>query len=121
MGRAYLRAQFFRPSILGCHPDRDLIFATYGQERLSDDFGRKVRNLIADPIHGAIFPECSLSEDSTAAHRFNTAQAPILGLVATDLSRVEVPTCWSLTTLSRMTLRRIASQLARDSTNGIHR
>jgi hypothetical protein len=47
-----------------------LIFATYGQA-LSDDFGRQVRNLIADPFHRAIFPGCSLSEDSSAVHRFN--------------------------------------------------
>ena len=29
---------------------------------------------MADPLHRAIFPGCVLSEDSTAAHRFNTLQ-----------------------------------------------
>jgi hypothetical protein len=32
-----------------------VIFVTYGQD-LSDDFGRQVRNLLADPIFQAIFP-----------------------------------------------------------------
>jgi hypothetical protein len=41
---------------------------------LADDFGRQVRNLVADPLHRAIFPQCVLSEDSTAAHRFNTVR-----------------------------------------------
>ena len=50
-----------------------MIFASYGQE-LSDDFGRQVRNLVADPLHQAIFSDCSLSEDSTAAHRFTTTR-----------------------------------------------
>ncbi len=56
---------------MGRHPQNDVIFATYGQE-LSDDFGRRVRNRIANPVHQAIFPNSRLSEDSTAAHRFNT-------------------------------------------------
>jgi len=70
-GKSLLASAIFPAWYLGRHPDRHLIFATYGQE-LSDDFGRQVRNLIADPVHRAIFPRCSLSEDSSAAHRFNT-------------------------------------------------
>jgi hypothetical protein len=72
-GKSLLASTIFPAWYLGRHPDRDLIFATYGQG-LSDDFGRQVRNLIANLIHRAIFPECSLSEDSTAAHRLNTAR-----------------------------------------------
>lgn len=72
-GKSLLASTIFPAWYLGRHPDRDLIFATYGQE-FSDDSGRKVRNLIANPIHGAIFPHCSLSEDSSAAHRFNTTR-----------------------------------------------
>jgi hypothetical protein len=72
-GKSLLASAIFPAWYLGRHPDRHLIFATYGQE-LSDDFGRQVRNLIADSVHRAIFPHCSLSEDSSAAHRFNTGR-----------------------------------------------
>jgi predicted phage terminase large subunit-like protein len=72
-GKSLLTSTIFPAWFLGRHPERHLIFASYGQE-LSDDFGRQVRNLIADPLHRAIFPGCSLSDDSTAAHRFNTVR-----------------------------------------------
>ena len=68
-GKSLLTSQFFPAWYLGRHPGRNIIFVTYGQE-LSDDFGRRVRNLVAAPLHLAIFPGCRLSEDSTAAHRF---------------------------------------------------
>ena len=70
-GKSVITSSIFPAWYLGRHPERHVIFATYGQE-FSDDFGRRVRNFIADPAHRAIFPNCSLSEDSTAAHRFNT-------------------------------------------------
>lgn len=69
-GKSLLTSTIFPAWYLGRHPDRSVIFVTYGQE-LSDDFGRKVRNLISEPAHRAIFPSCRLSGDSTAAHRFN--------------------------------------------------
>ncbi len=49
--------------VLGPASDRSIITATYAQE-LSDDFGRRVRNLVSDGLHRAIFPGCALSEDS---------------------------------------------------------
>src|SRR6266849_6383016 len=70
-GKSLTTSAIFPAWYLGRHPDHQVIFATYGQE-LSDDYGRRVRNFLADPLHQAIFPDCRLSEDSTAAHRFNT-------------------------------------------------
>ena len=69
-GKSFLTAQRFPAWYLGRHPDRFVISASYGQE-LADDFGREVRNLIADPLHQLIFPECMISEDSASMHRFN--------------------------------------------------
>ena len=69
-GKSLLTSTIFPAWYLGRHPERNVIFARYGQE-LSDDFGRQVRNLIVDPGHRAIFPNCRLSGDSAAAHRFN--------------------------------------------------
>jgi predicted phage terminase large subunit-like protein len=70
-GKSVSISSIFPAWFLGRHPERHVIFATYGQE-LSNDFGRRVRNFIVDPLHQAIFPNCRLSEDSTAAHRFST-------------------------------------------------
>jgi predicted phage terminase large subunit-like protein len=72
-GKSLLASTIFPAWFLGRHSDRHIIFTSYGQE-LADDFGRQVRNLVTDPLHRAIFPRCVLSEDSTAAHRFNTLQ-----------------------------------------------
>jgi len=70
-GKSLLAAQMFPAWYLGRHPDRFAISASYGQE-LADDFGRKVRNLVSDPLHRAIFPGCRLSDDSSSMRRFNT-------------------------------------------------
>jgi predicted phage terminase large subunit-like protein len=66
-----LASQIFPAWFLGRHPDRSIITACYGQE-LADDFGRKVRNMVSDPLHHAIFPEFRLADDSTSMHRFST-------------------------------------------------
>jgi hypothetical protein len=72
-GKSLITSSIFPAWYLGRHPEHHTIFATYGQE-LSDDYGRRVRNFIIDPIHQAIFPDCRLSDDSTAAHQFNSTR-----------------------------------------------
>ncbi|MBZ5658219.1 MAG: phage terminase large subunit [Acidobacteriia bacterium] len=72
-GKSLLTSQFFPAWYLGRHPDRSIITASYGQE-LADDFGRKVRNLVGDPMHRAIFPSFRLADDSTSMRRFNTTR-----------------------------------------------
>jgi predicted phage terminase large subunit-like protein len=69
-GKSLITSTLLPSWYLGRHPDRSIIASSYGQE-LSNDFGRKVRNFVADPIHKAIFPKCVLSDDSNAVHRFN--------------------------------------------------
>jgi predicted phage terminase large subunit-like protein len=70
-GKSTLATQFFPGWYVGRHPDRFVITASYGQE-LADDFGRRVRNLVSDPLHQAIFPACCVSQDSSSVHRFST-------------------------------------------------
>jgi predicted phage terminase large subunit-like protein len=70
-GKSLLASQIFPAYYLGLHPDRQIICASYGQE-LADDFGRKVRNMVSDPIHRAIFPEFRLADDSASMRRFDT-------------------------------------------------
>lgn len=70
-GKTLLGTEIFSAWYLGRHPDRKIITASYGQE-LADDFGRRVRNMVSDPIHHAIFPECRLACDATSMRRFST-------------------------------------------------
>jgi hypothetical protein len=65
-----LASEFFPAWYLGRNPDHYVIAATYAQE-LADDFGRKVRNQIADPIYQGIFPGVAIKDDSTSAKRFH--------------------------------------------------
>ena len=65
-------SEYFPAWYLGRNPDKRVICASFGQE-LADDFGRKVRNQIADPMYGEIFPGVGLSGDSAAAAKFDLA------------------------------------------------
>jgi hypothetical protein len=73
-GKSLIGNQMFPAWYLGRHPDRSIITASYGQD-LADDFGRRVRNLVSDPIHRAIFPECRLADDATSMRRFGIPRA----------------------------------------------
>lgn len=72
-GKSQLTSEFFPAWYLGRNPEKYIITATYSQE-LAEDFGRKVRNQLQDPLHNAIFPKCKLSADSTSSRRFSTDQ-----------------------------------------------
>ena len=56
---------------LGKYPDKKIIQTAHTAE-LAVGFGRKVRNLVANPHYQKIFPNVSLSSDSKAAGRWNT-------------------------------------------------
>lgn len=75
-GKSMLASEFFPAWYLGRNPDRYIIHATYAQE-LAEDFGRKVRNQMADPMYQAIFPGVTVRKDSASAKRFNTEQAGV--------------------------------------------
>lgn len=71
--KSELASKRFPAWYLGRHPDRQVIACSYNDD-LATDFGRSVRNLVADPAYLRVFPGCSLSADSTAAGRWHTAQ-----------------------------------------------
>ena len=72
-GKSMLCSEYFPAWFLGRNPERHIIAATYAQG-LADDFGRKVRNLVAGDVFQEVFPACTLSGDSQAANRFHTSQ-----------------------------------------------
>ena len=66
-------ASYLMPSwFLGRNPKLKIIQATMNTE-LAVRFGRKVRDLIADPIYSDIFPDTDLKQDSQAAGRWETS------------------------------------------------
>ena len=66
-------ASYLMPSwFLGRNPKLKIIQATMNTE-LAVRFGRKVRDLIADPIYSEIFPDTDLKQDSQAAGRWETS------------------------------------------------
>lgn len=72
-GKSLIVSQHFPAWFLGRNPTRELICATYAQEK-ADDWGSEVRNQVADPLYQAIFPGVTLRQDSKARRRFKTPQ-----------------------------------------------
>ena len=67
-------ASYLLPAwFLGKFPDKKIIQCSNTAE-LAVGFGRKVRNLVASPQYGKIFPNVSLRSDSKAAGRWSTNQ-----------------------------------------------
>lgn len=76
-GKSMLASEYFPAWYLGRNPERHIIHATYAQE-LAEDFGRKVRNQLADPIiYPAVFPGVAMRDDSASAKRFNTTHGGV--------------------------------------------
>jgi len=57
---------------LGRNPSKQIIAASHTAE-LAESFGRRVRNLCKSPEYGRLFPGATLSDDSQAAGRWDTA------------------------------------------------
>lgn len=70
-GKSELASKRFPAWCLGRDPKRQIIAASYNSD-LANDFGRNVRNIVAEPEFRQVFPEVSLAADSQAANRMNT-------------------------------------------------
>jgi predicted phage terminase large subunit-like protein len=70
-GKSELASKRFPAWCLGRNPKRQIIAASYNSD-LANDFGRNVRNIVAEPEFGQVFPSVSLAPDSQAANRMNT-------------------------------------------------
>jgi len=74
-GKSHTASENFPAWYLGRNPDHYVIAASHTQE-LADDFGRKVRNQIADPVFAQVFPGVKIKSDSTAVKRFHVQGNP---------------------------------------------
>lgn len=70
-GKSELASKRFPAWCLGRNPRRQIIAASYNSD-LANDFGRNVRNIIAEPEFGQVFKGVTLAPDSQAANRMNT-------------------------------------------------
>ena len=70
-GKSELASKRFPAWCLGRNPKRQIIAASYNSD-LANDFGRNVRNIVAEPEFSQVFPSVSLAADSQAANRMNT-------------------------------------------------
>ncbi len=70
-GKSELASKRFPAWCLGREPKRQIIGASYNSD-LATDFGRNVRNIVAEREFAEVFPEVSLAPDSRAANRLNT-------------------------------------------------
>lgn len=70
-GKSELASKRFPAWCLGRDPMRQIIAASYNSD-LANDFGRNVRNIVAEPEFGQVFPGVTLAADSQAANRMNT-------------------------------------------------
>lgn len=70
-GKSELASKRFPAWCLGRKPTRQIIAASYNSD-LANDFGRNVRNIVAEPEFGQVFPSVTLAPDSQAANRMNT-------------------------------------------------
>jgi len=71
-GKSELASIKFPAWYLGRNPKKEIIAASYTAE-LAEDFGRKVRNLLADPYYRPLF-NTTLSPDSSARNRWHTTE-----------------------------------------------
>lgn len=70
-GKSEICSVQFPSWLIGRNKDRKIIEASYSSD-LSADFGRQVRNLVADPMFSQIFPDTTLSQDSQSKSKWNT-------------------------------------------------
>lgn len=72
MGKSEFSSYLFPAWFLGQYPDKKIIMATH-TAGLSEDFGRRVRNLIDSDEYKQIFPKTMVADDQKAAGKWSTS------------------------------------------------
>ncbi|WP_042658971.1 phage terminase large subunit [Komagataeibacter oboediens] len=70
-GKSELTSKRFPAWFLGRNPTKQIITASYGAT-LAQGFGRDVRNIVASPEFGALFPGVGVASDSAARDNWHT-------------------------------------------------
>lgn len=72
MGKSEFSSYLFPAFFLGNFPEKKIIMATH-TAGLSEDFGRRVRNLIDGDEYKELFPKTKIADDQKAAGKWSTA------------------------------------------------
>ena len=72
MGKSEFSSYLFPAYFLGKYPEKKIIMGTH-TAGLSEDFGRRVRNLIDSEDYHEIFPDTQVAADQKAAGKWSTA------------------------------------------------
>lgn len=72
MGKSEFSSYLFPAWFLGQYPDKKIIMATH-TAGLSEDFGRRVRNLIDSEEYKEVFPGTLVADDQKAAGKWSTS------------------------------------------------
>lgn len=72
MGKSEFSSYLFPAWFLGKYPDKKVIMATH-TAGLSEDFGRRVRNLIISEEYQDVFPDTQVADDQKAAGKWSTS------------------------------------------------
>jgi hypothetical protein len=73
MGKSEFSSYLFPAYFLGKFPEKKIIMGTHTAS-LSEDFGRRIRNLINSDEYGELFPETLVAEDQKAAGKWSTSR-----------------------------------------------
>lgn len=71
-GKSEIVSRRFPAWYLGRNPGREIISTAYSADLAIDEYGRKVRNIVRDPLFRNVFGGVGLADDSQAAGRWNT-------------------------------------------------
>ena len=72
MGKSEFSSYLFPAFFLGRYPEKKIIMGTHTAS-LSEDFGRRVRNLIDSDEYKEVFPKTLVADDQKAAGKWSTA------------------------------------------------
>lgn len=72
MGKSEFSSYLFPAFFLGNFPEKKIIMGTH-TAGLSEDFGRRVRNLIDDDEYKLLFPDTKIADDQKAAGKWSTS------------------------------------------------
>ena len=70
-GKSELTSKRFPAWYMGKNPTKQIITSSYGAT-LAQDFGRSVRNIVASPEFSVLFPDVTVSADSSARDNWHT-------------------------------------------------
>lgn len=72
MGKSEFSSYLFPAYFLGRYPEKKIIMGTH-TAGLSEDFGRRIRNLVDGEEYAQLFPKTQVADDQKAAGKWSTA------------------------------------------------